>query len=523
IMLPIPKDGPTSTMLDEEDILRTKGSTSKETSSRLTFSREKIPITVKGSSKTSSTKEVSMKGEVPKVSNDRKMKLENGKDLGSIEISDKGRSVRRSARNRPTIKTMFSSFHLLRTYFTNVMEIPRAKRQTPSFNLYEIATANEQQVDVYNLERIDEERESRRAADANKVVQLNTFNRKQMENFRYTKLCEAYSQDAKEDLDKMWTPVKIVGQILRRKDPQDIHIRLRILWLNGGTSWVRLDDFQTEHPDMVVNYAFDNDLTEFRSFKWTKLYKSIRDKESRSSLYSQTYEARAMVATRYDPQGKYKFGVEVPVNARHALRLDLANGNSLWKEAIAKELAEINQHQTFRFVSDNDDLSSYQLIPYHIVFDVKFYGRRKARLVCGGNFTSPPKEDTYSGVLGIGAVHLAFQLALLNGLQVCAADVGTAFLYGKTREKVYIVAGKEFGNLQGQKLIIDKGLYGLRSSAARFHEHLAARIRKLGFKPSKADADLYIREVKGSHYEMIATYVDDLLIFSKDPMALIEE
>ena len=91
----------------------------------------------------------------------------------------------------------------------------------------------------------------------------------------------------------------------------------------------------------------------------------------------------------------------------------------------------------------------------------------------------------------------------MNGLKACAADIGTAFLYGTTREKRYIVAGKEFGPLQGKKLVIYKGLYRLRSSAARFHEHLAQNIRKMGFKPSKMDPDLYIRE-NGDHYEMLA-------------------
>ena len=61
----------------------------------------------------------------------------------------------------------------------------------------------------------------------------------------------------------------------------------------------------------------------------------------------------------------------------------------------------------------------------------------------------------------------------------------------------------------------------MRSSAARFHEHLAERIRKLGFTPSKADPDLYIRD-RGDYHKMLATYVDDLLIWSKDPMSIIE-
>ena len=139
----------------------------------------------------------------------------------------------------------------------------------------------------------------------------------------------------------------------------------------------------------------------------------------------------------------------------------------------------------------------------------------------GGNHTEPPKEDVYSGVVSLDTIRLGFQIADIHKLKACAADVSTAFLYGTTKEKVYIIASKEFGDLAGQPLIIQQGLYGLRSSAARFHEHLANEIRKLGFRLSKADPDLYIREMN-DHYELIATYVDDLLIWSKDPMSLIE-
>jgi hypothetical protein len=50
----------------------------------------------------------------------------------------------------------------------------------------------------------------------------------------------------------------------------------------------------------------------------------------------------------------------------------------------------------------------------------------------------------------------------MNGSKICAADIGSAYLHGKTRELCYIVAGPEFGDLEGKKLVIDKGLYGLR-------------------------------------------------------------
>ena len=52
-------------------------------------------------------------------------------------------------------------------------------------------------------------------------------------------------------------------------------------------------------------------------------------------------------------------------------------------------------------------------------------------------------------------------LGELNGLDVDAADVGNAYLMAYTKEKLYIIAGPEFGDRQGCLLIIVKALYGL--------------------------------------------------------------
>jgi len=44
----------------------------------------------------------------------------------------------------------------------------------------------------------------------------------------------------------------------------------------------------------------------------------------------------------------------------------------------------------------------------------------------------------------------------------------------------------------------------------------------MGYSPSHADPDFWIRNC-GSHYEYIATYVNDVLCFGRDPMAMIME
>jgi hypothetical protein len=85
---------------------------------------------------------------------------------------------------------------------------------------------------------------------------------------------------------------------------------------------------------------------------------------------------------------------------------------------------------------------------------------------------------------------------------------------------VHITAGPEFGaNVHGKHLIFDKSLYGLKTSAARFHEHLSESLLRLGFKKTKHDPNLWMVD-KSSHYEYLVTHVDYIVIWSKDPMAV---
>jgi hypothetical protein len=101
----------------------------------------------------------------------------------------------------------------------------------------------------------------------------------------------------------------------------------------------------------------------------------------------------------------------------------------------------------------------------------------------------------------------------LYGLSCFVCDIGNAFSHGKINEDVYINAGPEFGaSLNSKNLIIDKSLYGFKISAARFHEHLSESLLRLGFKNTNMTLI----------YGWWTRYVDDILIWSKDPMAVIK-
>ena len=84
-------------------------------------------------------------------------------------------------------------------------------------------------------------------------------------------------------------------------------------------------------------------------------------------------------------------------------------------------------------------------------------------------------------------------LAELNGLEVWSTDIGNAYLEAKTKEKVYIVAGPEFGDREGHILVFNKALYGLKSSGLKWHEKFADTLRSMGFVPSKAENDIWMR------------------------------
>jgi hypothetical protein len=75
-------------------------------------------------------------------------------------------------------------------------------------------------------------------------------------------------------------------------------------------------------------------------------------------------------------------------------------------------------------------------------------------------------------------------------------------------------------------MIVCKALYGLKSSGAAFRALLSETLRDLGYVATKADPDVYIRPATRDdgfqYYEMVLTYVDDILHLSHNPPVTIE-
>jgi len=287
--------------------------------------------------------------------------------------------------------------------------------------------------------------------------------------------------------------------------------QLNVKWKDGSSSWERLADLKESHPVQVAEYAVVNKLTEIPAFKWW-IGNVLRRRDRIIGKVKSRYWKRT-----------HKFGIRIPKTLAEALDIDKDTGTDLWRKAIEKEMANVKT--AFQVLNEDEKVPiGYLQIPCHMIFDVKMDLTRKARFVAGGHMTDPPTVLTYSSVVSRESVRIAFLVAALNDLDVLAADVTNAYLNAPTDEKFYTIGGKEFGSDEGKHILIVRALYGLKSSGAAWHKHLAQTMNDLNFTPCRGDPDMWMRAATKpdgfKYYEYVLIYVDDILVISHLPSAI---
>ena len=287
---------------------------------------------------------------------------------------------------------------------------------------------------------------------------------------------------------------------------------LHIEWQNGDLTWEPLNIIRHSDPVSCAIYARDNGLLDLPG--WTR-FKKLATKQDKMI---RTINVSKHKAARYKPM--YKFGVQVPRNHSEAMALDRLNNNTMWADAELKELNQIDDYNTFIDAGVNTIPDNHKKIKIHMVYDVKPDLRRKARLVADGHLTDVPVDSNYSSVVSLKGLKYVIFIAEHSGLELWSTDVGNAYLEAFTQEKIYIIAGPEFGPREGKTLIVSKALYGLKSSGLRWWERFSEILLDLGFSPSKAEDDIWMRDMN-DHYEYLARYVDDLAIASRSPKGII--
>jgi hypothetical protein len=281
-------------------------------------------------------------------------------------------------------------------------------------------------------------------------------------------------------------------------------------------TWIALKDLKESYPVQLAEYAVITRISEEPAFAWWVPF-TLRKRNRILSKVKSKYWVRT-----------HKFGIKIPKNALEARALDLENGDTLWWDAICKEMRNVRPAFEVWDKDRNEIPVGYQEVKCHLIFDVKMGEnfRRKARFVAGGHTTDVPSVLTYASVVSRDSVRIALTIAALNGLKLLACDIQNAYLTADCREKIWTRAGPEFGSESGTIFLVKKALYGLKSAGAAFRALLAETLYDLGYVPTKADPDVWLRpavKVDGfEYYEIVLCYVDDILSISVDPEATLK-
>jgi hypothetical protein len=132
-------------------------------------------------------------------------------------------------------------------------------------------------------------------------------------------------------------------------------------WKDGSTSWENLADLKDSHPYETAEYAVTQGIDHKPAFNWWVPHVLKKRDQIISLVCKRT--------TRYLKR-THKFGIEVPKTVKETLALDRKTSNTLWADAIAKEMKEVCI--AFNILPDGQSVPiGCQKIPCHVIFAMK--------------------------------------------------------------------------------------------------------------------------------------------------------
>lgn len=289
-------------------------------------------------------------------------------------------------------------------------------------------------------------------------------------------------------------------------------------WTDGSTDWVALKDLKNTYPVELAEYAVRKKIHHMPAFAFWVPY-TLKKRDAIIKKLKTKYWERT-----------HKYGIKIPKSMKEAIAFDTENGNTLWYDAIMKEMKNVRiAFQEYSGKVEDLKKAGYEQITCHIIFDVKLSEgfRRKARFVADGHKVETPPSVSYSSVVARDSVRICLMLAALNDLNVLCVDIQNAYLTAPNKEKVFMKAGMEFGDECGKWMLIVRALYGLRGAGASFRSFLASKLDEMGFSPCVADPDVWMRAATkpngDEYYEYMLCYVDDILCVSHKAEATLKE
>ena len=103
---------------------------------------------------------------------------------------------------------------------------------------------------------------------------------------------------------------------------------VNIKWKDGSTTWNKLKYIKDSYPVQLAEYAVENRVLEEPAFTWwVKFVLRKRD--------------RIISKTQRHWLNTHKYGIRVTRTVEEAIRIDKENGETLWWDAIMKEMKNV--------------------------------------------------------------------------------------------------------------------------------------------------------------------------------------
>ena len=192
-------------------------------------------------------------------------------------------------------------------------------------------------------------------------------------------------------------------------------------------------------------------------------------------------------------QTTQKYGVAVPRSLEKSYILDTKNGNTLWRDALEKEIS--NLQVAFDILdTECNTPPGWSKASSHIIFDVRMILEQKDQWLKDGHRTPESENSTYADVVSWESVRINLTYAALNGLYVCACDVQNSYLQSPSSEKHFIIRGPEFGlDIVRNKARTIRAIYGGNRDGVYYWRHFWSAMDEVGFESCKSDPDVWYR------------------------------
>ena len=111
------------------------------------------------------------------------------------------------------------------------------------------------------------------------------------------------------------------------------------------------------------------------------------------------------------------------------------------------DVVQLDEYDKFRDLDkDAPSLVGHKRIQVRLFNDVKHYGCHKARSVAVGHLTNVTVKIVYSWVVSSRGIRLLVFLADINETEMRGTYIGNTYPEANTIDKVYIIAGTDFGD-----------------------------------------------------------------------------